>query len=184
MVDLYEKKNPFVSIVVEPSYGISAKDLKNAEAEENLEIASDVATSTAGKGTPDETLALVVSESGRKLGLEDLNAAIDSTEVMDVDNPNIDEENVINDLDQTSPKKSDDQKGVRPDVGTSLHNQDKQEENTGTPVEDESEVKTTAEKEAPSNDTTVNFVFENEKLTEEESDPEQVQSDEKEKKRM
>ena len=167
MVDLYEKKNPFVSIVVEPSYGISAKDLKNAEAGENPEIASDVATSTAEKGTPDETLPSVVSESGRKLELEDLNAAIDSTEVMDVDNPNLDEENVINDLDQTSPKKSDDQKGVGPDVGTYLDQQEKQDKNTGTLVEDESEVKTTAEKEAPSNDTAVNSISENEKLTEE-----------------
>jgi len=40
---------------------------------------------------------------------------------MDVDNPNLDKENVINDLVQTSPKKSDDQT----DVGTSLDQQDK-----------------------------------------------------------
>jgi len=102
-----------------------------------------------------------------------LNAAIDSNEVMDVDNTNLDEENVLNDRDQTPIKKSDDKKGVRPDVGTSLDKQDKQGENTGTPVEDESEVKTTAEKEAPSNDTVVNSVSEKEKLTEEESDPEE-----------
>ena len=81
-----------------------------------------------------------------------MDEAIDSTENMDIDNPNLDEENVIKDLVQTCPKKSDDQK----DVGTSLDQQDKQDDKAGTPVEDESEFKTTSENEFSSNNIGVN----------------------------
>ena len=73
MADLYEKENLFVSTMVEPSYGTSVIDLKSADVEANPEIAFDVATSIAEKGTLVETLPPVVSEFGRKLGLEDLN---------------------------------------------------------------------------------------------------------------
>jgi len=55
MADLYEKENPFVSIVVEPSYETSIKDLKNEDAEANLKTASDVATFVAKEGIHDET---------------------------------------------------------------------------------------------------------------------------------
>ena len=49
MVDLYEKENPCVSTVVEPSCGTYMKDLKNADAEANPKTASDAATSVAKK---------------------------------------------------------------------------------------------------------------------------------------
>ena len=87
MAYLYEKENRFISTVVEPSTRTSVKDLKNVDDEATPKSAPDVATSEIEKGNPDETLISVVSESDKKLGLEDLNAAIDNTENMEVDDP-------------------------------------------------------------------------------------------------
>jgi len=114
----------------------------------------------------------------KKLELEDLNAAIDSTENMSVDNPNPDEENVVDDSVQPSPKKNDDRKDVGPNVGTSLGQHDKQDNDAGTHDEDESSHKNVSEKEVASEDTAVNSLYEEEKHTEEEQT--EVKSDPKE----
>jgi len=121
MSDLYEKENPFISTVVELSDGTPEKDSKSANVESTLKIAADVASSEIEKGNLNETPNSVISKSGTKLGLEDLNTSIDSTENMSVDYPNPDNENVVDDFVQPSTEKSDDQK----DVGTSLGQQDK-----------------------------------------------------------
>jgi len=89
VAELYEKGNPFVSTVVEPSVDASEKDPKSVDVEATLKIVADVASSEIEKGNPYETPNSAVSKSGRKLGLEDLNAPIDSTENMNVDNPNL-----------------------------------------------------------------------------------------------
>ena len=143
MTDLYEKENPFISAVVEPNVGASEKDPKIADVEATVKIAADVTTSKAEKGNPDETLNFVVSESGRKQGLEDLNITIHSIENMDVDDLKPDDENVVDDSVQPSQEKTDDRKDVRPDVGTSLGQHDKQGNDARTHTED------TAEKEVP-----------------------------------
>jgi len=131
VADLYEKENPFVSTMVEPSYEKSVEDLNSADAKANPKTASDVATSIANQGIPDETLPSVVSNSCRKLRLEDLNAAIDSTENMNVDDPNPDNENMEDSSVHLSLKKAKGQKDVGPDVGTSMDQQAKQDNDVG-----------------------------------------------------
>lgn len=84
IVDLYKKENPLLSTAVEAGYGTSKKDPKNTYDEAIPEIASDVATSVAEKGISNETLTHVALESCRKLGLEDLNDAIENAENMDI----------------------------------------------------------------------------------------------------
>jgi hypothetical protein len=82
MSDLYENENPFK--VAEE--GTTSQASKNTDDEDASKIASDVATPVCKKGNPDSTLISDEPVSGRKLGLEDLNDAIESTKNMDVDN--------------------------------------------------------------------------------------------------
>ena len=113
MTDLYVKENPFKSTKVETSM----QDAKNTKDDETLKISADVSTPDLEKGNPDETLISNVPESGRKLGLEDLNDAIDSTENMDIDTGN---ETKVNDSVGKDPDETDVQEDVGPDVETSL----------------------------------------------------------------
>jgi len=103
MADLYEKENLFISTVVEPSVGVSKKAPKTVDVEATLKIAVDVTSPEVEKGNLDKTLNYAISESGRKLGLEDLNDVIDSTENMDVDEP--DNQNVVDNSVQPSLEK-------------------------------------------------------------------------------
>jgi len=108
MTVLYKKENPFISTVVEPSVGTSVKDLKDADVEEKLNIATDVATSANEKGNPDKTLTVEISESCKNLSLEDLNVAIKSTKNMDLDESKTGDESTGKDTDQLSLEKVDD----------------------------------------------------------------------------
>jgi len=72
MADLYEKENPFIYTVVEPSVGVLEKTHKTVDIEAALRIVVDVASLKVEKGNPDKTLNSTVSNSGRKLGLEEL----------------------------------------------------------------------------------------------------------------
>jgi len=182
MADLYEKENAFVSTVVEPNVGTSVKDPKNVDVEAAPKIAPDVTTSDIEKGNPDETLTSDVSESGKKLGLEDLNAASECTENMDVDDPETGVKNMVDDCVQLSSEKTDDRKDVGPDVGTSLDQQDKQDNDSGTLVRDESGFMIASENEVLSGDTVVNSPSDEDKQTEAESDPEEDPSVEKDEK--
>lgn len=47
---MYEEKNPFISIVVEPNVGASEKDTKIADVEATVKTATDVASSEVEKG--------------------------------------------------------------------------------------------------------------------------------------
>jgi hypothetical protein len=116
MTDLFEKENHFISTIVEPNVGTFKKDPLVAD---NETIARNASTKVE-KGNSNKTLNSAVSESGRKLGLEDLNEAIDHSENMDVDKPNFNEENATKDSIQASPNKSDDLKDGEPNVGTSI----------------------------------------------------------------
>jgi len=69
MADLYEKENPFIFTVVEPSVGTFEKDSKSANVEATFKSAVDVASSEIEKGNPNETPNSYISESGRKLRL-------------------------------------------------------------------------------------------------------------------
>jgi len=138
MADLYVKENPFISTVVEPSIGTFVKDPQRVDTKANPKIASDVAKSETEKGNPNETIPSSVSESCKKLGLEDLNDAIEITENMDIDDPKIGNESTTNDFVQLSPEKADGREDVGPDVETSLDQQEKQDDDAETPVEDES----------------------------------------------
>jgi len=99
---LIKKKNTLKPVANKKS--MKKCDSKNAQAEtsiqegkknkgkEELKDLSDVSThaeekSTSGPviGNPDETLISNIPDDGRKLGLEDLNDTIDSTENMDID---------------------------------------------------------------------------------------------------
>ena len=103
MVDLYKKENLFISTVVEPSVGVSEKAPKTVDVEATLKIAVDVASLEVEKGNLDKTLNYAIFESRRTLGLEDLNDVIDSTENMDVDEP--DNQNVVDNSVQPSLEK-------------------------------------------------------------------------------
>jgi len=110
MDDLYEKENPFKATKEDTT----AQASKNTDDEDASKIASDVATPVRENGNPDSTLISDEPTSGRKLRLQDLNDAIESTKNMDVDNPG----NVTRDDDsvESDPKETD----LQDDVGTSL----------------------------------------------------------------
>jgi hypothetical protein len=82
MSKLYEKENPFKAT----KEGITAQASKNTDEVDASKRVSDVATPVSEKGNPVSTLISDEPESSRKLGLDDLNDAIESTENMDVDN--------------------------------------------------------------------------------------------------
>ena len=113
------------------------KDPQISDTKAKPKISSHVSTSEIEKGNPIEILPSVVSESCKKLGLEDLNAGIESTENMDIDDPKTGNENTANDSVQLSLEKVDGQKDVGLDVETSLDQQEKQDDDARTPVEDE-----------------------------------------------
>jgi len=104
MTDLYEKENPFISTVFEPSICVFKKTHKTVDTEATLKIDADGASPEVEKGNPDKILNSTVSESGRKLGLEDLNDAINSTINMNVDE--VDDENIVNNYVQPSAEKT------------------------------------------------------------------------------
>jgi len=115
MSDLYEKENHFAvtkeGTPTQASTKIDDKDF--------LKTAEDVATPVSENGKPDTTLISDKPTSSRKLGLDDLNEAIESTENMDVDNSSKDTGG--DDFVESDPKETD----VGPDVGTSLGQNDK-----------------------------------------------------------
>jgi hypothetical protein len=80
ITDLYEKDNPFKATVK----GSAASD---TNAGDDSNICSDVATPSREKGNPVSTQIPGEPVSDRKLGLEDLNDAIESTENMNLDKP-------------------------------------------------------------------------------------------------
>jgi len=90
---------------------------------DSLKTTNGVATPVSEKGKPDTTLISDEPASSRKLGLEDLNEAIESTEIMDVDNSI--KESGGDDSVESDPKEADLQEDVGPDVGTSMGQQDK-----------------------------------------------------------
>jgi len=120
MTDLYEKKNPFISTFVEANVGTSEKDPKIIDAEVTVKTTADVASYEVEKGNLDVILKAIVSESNRKLGLEDTNVAIDSPKHMSVDDPKPDNENMEDGFIQRSPEKTDELTNVEPNVETSL----------------------------------------------------------------
>ncbi|KEH32869.1 envelope-like protein, putative [Medicago truncatula] len=101
----------------------SIQEAKISKGKEELNDMYDVSTHaekpTSGPdvGNPDETLVSNTSDTGRKLGLEDLNDAIDSTENMDIDVGN---ERNVNDFVNQDPGNSGFCKNVGLDVETSL----------------------------------------------------------------
>ncbi|XP_024642235.1 bromodomain-containing protein DDB_G0278469 [Medicago truncatula] len=79
--------------------------------------AEEKSTSGLVIGNPDETLIFNSPDAGRKLGLEDLNDAIDSTKNMEIDVGN---ETNVNDFNDQDPDNTGARKDVGPDVETSL----------------------------------------------------------------
>jgi len=173
MTNLYEKENPFISTVVEPNVGASKKDPKINDAEATGKIAADVASFEVEKGNPDTTLKSVVYESDRKLGLEDLNVVVDSTENMNVNDSKPDDENMGDDSIQPSPEEIDEPKDVGPDVGTSLDQHDQQGNDDGIIKKDESGQETGSDHGVSSGHTTEKSSPTEEEQTEVESDPEE-----------
>jgi len=114
MTDLYKKGNPFKAA----EEGSTAQASRNTDDGDASKMTSNVATPGCEKGKPDSTLIPDESVSVKKLGLEDLNDAIESTENMDVSNP--DNETGIDDFIENIPKETDSQDDVGPDVSTSL----------------------------------------------------------------
>jgi len=116
----------------------------------------------------------VVSESCRKLRLEDLNYAIDSTENKNLDDPNLDNENMEDSYVHLSPEKAESLKDVGPSVGTSVDQQAKHDNDAAIIDED---LNTDSDHENPSGNTTEKSSPEEVKHTEGgqaevESDPE------------
>jgi hypothetical protein len=73
MTDLYIKENPFISTIVEPNVEVFKKDSLVGDDESIINSPS----TKVEKGNSSKTLISAVHESSRKLGLEDLNEAID-----------------------------------------------------------------------------------------------------------
>jgi len=119
MSDLYEKENPFTAT----KEGTTAQASTKNDDKDSFKTAEDVATPVCEKGNPDSTLIYYEPASSRKLGLEDLNDAIESTENMDVDNSC--KEIRGDDSVESDPKETYMQDDVGPDVGTSLVQPDK-----------------------------------------------------------
>jgi len=171
MADLYENENPLNSTVVEPSIGVSEKTHKTIDTKVTLKIDADGASPEVEKGNPDKTLNSIVSKSGGKLGLEDLNDAIDSTINMDVDE--VDDENVVNNSVQPSAEKTNIRKDVEPDVEAPLGQHDRHDEGSDTPKEDESGLMTATKKGVLSEDTAVKTTSEEEKESDVKTDSEE-----------
>jgi len=153
MTDLYVKENPFKAFEADTT----AQASKNAEYEETSKISPDVVTFSHENGNPDTTLMSDVPESGRKLGLEDLNTAIDSTEYMDMDIPNTGNDTKVDVSVEKDPENSDVQEDVGPDVETSLGQPDNLVDDTAKIVgEKEPSFETAPEKEVNSGNTVVN----------------------------
>ena len=153
MTDLYVKENPFKASEADTT----AQASKNAEYEETSKISPDVVTFSHENGNPDTTLMSDVPESGRKLGLEDLNNAIDSTEYMDMDIPNTGNDTKVDVSVEKDPENSDVQEDVGPDVETSLGQPDNLVDDTAKIVgEKEPSFETAPEKEVNSGNTVVN----------------------------
>jgi len=91
---------------------------------------------------------------------------------MDMDDPETGVQKIADHSLYLSPEKADDQKIVGPNVGASLDQQDKQGDDSGTPVEDESGIKTASEKEVPYDDTAENFPSKEDRQSKAETDPE------------
>jgi len=92
---------------------------------------------------------------------------------MDMDDPETGVEKTVDDSVHLSPERADVRKNVGPDVGTSLDQQDKQGDDSGTLVENESCLKTASEKEVSSDDSAENTTSEDDKQFEAETDPEE-----------
>jgi len=90
---------------------------------------------------------------------------------MDVDE--VDDENVFNNSVQPSPEKTNIRKDVGPDVETPLGQQDKHDEGSDTPKENELGLRTTTEKGVLSEDTAVKTTSEEEKEYDVETDHEE-----------
>jgi len=172
MSDLYVKENPFKDSEADST----AKASKNTENEETSKTSPDVATPDREKGNPDATLISDVPESGRKIGLEDLNDAIDSDEYMDVDISNIGNQTKGDDSVEKYPEKNDVQEDVGPDFGTSL-GQPKNPVDDITTVIDEKDPSfdSDPEKEVNSGNTVVNC--HSEENVEYEEDPKEGQEE-------
>ena len=117
--DLYEKENPFAA----SKEDTIAQASTNTDVKYSCKQAEEGATPVCEKGNPVSTLIFDEPTSSRKLGLEDLNEAIESTENMDVDNSG--KETGGDDSAESDPKEADLQEDVEPDVGTSLGQHDK-----------------------------------------------------------
>jgi len=95
MDDVYENENPLVSVAAKPNVGTSEMDSISID----VEATTDAASSEVEKGKPKETPV-------KKLGLEESNVVMDNPEDMSVDDPILDNVNVVGDLFQPSLEKS------------------------------------------------------------------------------
>jgi len=119
MSDLYEKENPFIASKEDTTAQASTK----TDVKDSCKPAEEGATFVCDKVNPDSTLISDEPTTSRKLGLEDLNEAIESTENMDMENSG--KETRGDDTVESDPKEADLQEDVGPDVDTSLGQQDK-----------------------------------------------------------
>jgi len=119
MFDLYEKENPFAASKEDTTAQASTK----TDVKDSCKPSEEGATPVCEKGNLDSTLISDEPATSRKLGLEDLNEAIESIENMDMDNSG--KETGGDDSVESDPKEADLQEDVGPDVDTSLGQQDK-----------------------------------------------------------
>jgi len=131
-------------------------------------IDADAASSKVEKGNPKETPTFTISESSKKLGLEESKVTMDNPEDMSMDDLIPDNENVVDDLFQTSIEKSCDQKDVGPDDETSLDQQDEQSKEAKTLDKEELDRKTSSDKEDTSKVVVVDSSSEEEEQVEKE----------------
>jgi len=119
MSNSYEKENPFAASKGDTTVQTSTK----TDDKDSFKPAEEVATLVCEKGNLDSTLIYDKPTASKKLGLEDLNEAIESTENMDMDNSGKEiggDDSVESDL-----KEADLPDDVGPDVDTSLGQQNK-----------------------------------------------------------
>ena len=167
----------------------STQEVKKTKGKEALKDSSKVSTHAKEKaaydsviGNPGETLISNISNADRKLGLEDLNDVIDSTENMDID---AGIETTVNDFVEKDLEENDIGKDVGPNVETSLDQPGNSVDDTITVGRNKDPIPDTApEKDARSRKSVENSISEEgeesvevSKETEEENDYEDIEKD-------
>jgi hypothetical protein len=113
-LSMVDKETPIVSTIVKPNVGTFEKDSNRVDAEGIVKTTADASSFEVEKGNPGKIFKSFASESDKNLGIEDLDTVRNSSEHLNMDDPN-----TKADSNQCTSEKTDEQKEVEPNVETS-----------------------------------------------------------------